>query len=484
MSDPKTGAEGVLSSSGAGAAGSEAQAAESEFHGLAAAEAGEQHHHHEPLVKLLSVNMESPHTWQRVLAVRLPEEEWQQARAKVLVGLKRKVQIPGFRKGKVPKEIVETQFAEQLNMDALEWLLPRAWHQALHEVSIRPVNDPEFSDLEFGEEGGEFAFKATVEVRPEVKIHAYQGVKVTWYKEPEPPDGVERTLESLQESRAQHHEVQRPARDGDRVTVDFRQTEASGVPILGTEVKGHVFELGSPGILPEFSAGVQGMSLGEQRSFPLHYPPDFEQASLAGQVRHFQVTLQKLEEKELPALDDPFAAQLGNFKSLEELRDQIARNITAEVEQRNRRRLETALVQSLLVLNEFELPPSMVTGYVEQLLEDQQRGGGRPLSPEEKREAAESFKPAAEFAIKRWFLLEAVGEQESLSVSDADYETQLERIAQAEGTDLAAVRRRVERARAEGRIREDLLHRKIMAFLISGAAIREEMIAPEAGSRA
>ncbi len=444
--------------------------------GAATGDDSHEHHDHPPIVEVLSVELSEPKPWQRVLAVRLPADEWQQARAKVMVGLRRKVQLPGFRKGKVPKDLVETQFADQLRMDALEWLLPRAWHQALHEVDLDPVSDPEFSDIDFGEDGGDFLFKATVEIKPEVAIKGYEGLKVTWYVEKGPEGGVEHTLESIRESRAEFAEVDRAAADGDRLGVDFRQVETGGVPILGTEVKGHVFELGSPGILEDFSNGVRGMAVGEERQFPVSYPSDFDQESLAGQTRHFHVTLLKLEEKKLPALDDDFAAQVGKFENLEQLREQIDRNIEAEVKQRNRGRLETALVRSLLAVNEFEVPPSMASRYVEHMIADQERRGGSPLPEEEKVDAREKLLPAAEHALKRWFLLEAVAGQEALVVNDEDYEAHLSSLAKAEGGEVDEIRRNVERAQAEGRIREDLLHRKVFAFLESKAKVKEEEI--------
>jgi trigger factor len=218
------------------------------------------------------------------------------------------------------------------------------------------------------------------------------------------------------------------------------------------------------------------MTAGEERRFPVTYPADFEQATLAGQTRHFQVNLNQVEEKILPALDDEFASQVGNFENMKQLQNQIQKNIAAEVGQRNQQRLDTALVQSLLALNEFEVPPSMVANYVEQLIADQERRGGQSMPDEERNQAVEQLKPGAEFALKRWFLMEAVGKQESITVSDEDFELHLTRIAEAEGNDVDTVKRKVKQARAEERMREDLQHRKVFEFLVSQAKIKEEEV--------
>ena len=236
----------------------------------------QEHHEHPPLVALEGVEVEETKPWQRVVSIRLPVAEWEQARARVLVGIRRKAQVPGFRKGKVPRDRVESLYAREIAYDALDWLLPRAWHQALHQVSLDTVNDPEYGDIDFGEKSGQFSFKATVEVRPEVKIEGVKGLAVTWYREDPPADGVERTLEQLQASRAEFAAVERAAADGDRLTLDFRQVDAEGLAILGTEVTGHVFELGSAYVLEAFADGVRGMSPGEERSFPVSYPADYE----------------------------------------------------------------------------------------------------------------------------------------------------------------------------------------------------------------
>lgn len=433
-------------------------------------------HAHAPLVELLGVEVEETKSWERVASVRLPAGEWEQARAKVLVGIRRKAQAPGFRKGKVPMKMVEDMYAREIVYDALDWLLPRAWHQALHDLELDIVSDPEYADIDFGEEGGEFSFKATVQVRPEVEIKGWKGIKVTWYKEDFPERGVEQTLEQLRESRAEYAVVERAAADGDRVTVDFRQVDEGGLPVLGTQVTGHVFELGNQYVLEAFSAGVRGMGLEEERSFPVTYPEDYDQETLAGQTRQFQVTLKKVEEKKLPELDDEFAAQVGEFESVDALKTRIEGNIRAEIDQRNEGRLETALVQSLLAVNEFELPPAMIANYTEHLIADQEERGGNKLEAKERSEASERLKPGAEFALKRWFLIEAVARQESMSIGDEDFAAHLEALAEAEGSEVDSIRQSVERAGAEGRMREDLLHRKVFAFLRDQAKIKEEAI--------
>ncbi|MBN2172468.1 MAG: trigger factor [Candidatus Krumholzibacteriota bacterium] len=427
-----------------------------------------------PALEIQSVDVEESKSWERVLSVALPSAAWQQARARVLVGLRRKVQLPGFRKGKAPKELISTQYAGQLDVDALEWLLPRAYGEALRRVEIHPVGDPEFSEVHYGADEP-FTFKATVQVKPAITVSGIQGLKVTWYTESMPEDAVDRTLEGIRQERADFEAADRPAGDGDRLTVDFRQVE-SGVPIVGTEVKGHVFELGHPQVLSGFSDGIRGMAAGEERSFPVTYPDDYEQRTLAGQTRNFMVTLHQLEEKKLPDLDDDFARNLGDFKDMTALRERIDANIRAEIEQRNRQRLETALVQALLAINEFEAPPVMVENYVESMIAEQERRTGRPFPSDERARAVEGLNPGAAFALKRWLVLDAVAAQEGLAVSDEDFEAHLASMAEAEGAEVAKVRRSVERMGAEGRIREDLLHRRVFELLESQATIKQEAI--------
>jgi trigger factor len=433
-------------------------------------------HDHAPLVELLGVEVEESKSWERVVSVRVPVAEWEKARGTALVGVRRKASLPGFRKGKVPKPMVEKHYGQEIAYDALDWLLPRAWHQAMHDLELDTVNSPEFSDIDFGNDDGEFCFKGTVQVRPEVSIKGWKGLKVTWYVEPAPEDGVDQTLNQLLESRAEHAVVERESADGDRLTVDFHQVEEGGLPIVGTEVTGHVFELGSTYVLEAFSEGLRGMKVGEERVFPVAYPDDYDQETLAGETRQFKATLQQVEEKKLPTMDDEFAAEMGEFKSMQELRDRIAGNIKDDIDQRNQGRLETSLVQSLLAVNEFELPPAMIDDYTEHLIADQEKRGGREMEAEERKTAGERLRPGAEFAIKRWFLLDAVGRQEDLGVNDEDFEEHLKALAEAEGGELDEIRKSVERAQAEGRIREDLLHKKVFTFLRDAAKIKEEQI--------
>ncbi len=427
-------------------------------------------------LKLAGVEVEESKPWQRTLTVSLPAEEWSKARAAALQEMRKTVQLPGFRKGKAPKDMIEKQYGQQIELEGLERLLPMAWRQALIESKVMPLNDPEFSDIDFGEETGTLTFKGTVEVRPAVAISGYKGLKVTWFKEEEPEDGIERTLESVAESRAEYIKVDRPSAVGDRVGLDFRQVEPTGEVILGTEVTGHSIEVGSPQVLPEFSDGVLGMSTGDSRQFPVTYPEDFDQEALAGETRHFLVTAGEIEEKKLPAIDDEFASQIGEFDSLDALKEKIGLNIKADIDQRNAQRLEAALVQGLLSVNEFEAPPSMISNYTEQLIKDQEERNGTPLPAEERKKAWEGLRPGAEMAIKRWFLQDAVAGQEGMSVSDEEFAAHLQQLADSEGVELEAVQKSVERAQAEARIREDLLHRKVFDYLKAEAKIKEEAV--------
>ena len=436
-------------------------------------------HTHAPLVELGEVSVEESKTWQRVVSVSVPVTEWVKARKNAASELRKGVTLPGFRKGKAPAAKVEAQYAPQIDMDTLEWILPRAWHQATHEIEFNPINEPEYSDIDFGMDKP-FFFKATVEIRPEIKIEGFKGMKVTWYREDVPADATEQTLLGLRENRAEYAEVTRAATNGDRITADFHQVDEGGLPVVGTQVSDHSFELGSPNILKEFSDGVRDMSPGDERTFSVSYPEDYDQKDLAGSTRGFHTTLKKVEEKSLPELDDAFAKELGDFENADALRERIDANIKLEVEGRNRERLDAALTQSAIAKNEIEIPPSMITNYVEAMLEEQaERAGDKKMSDEDKEGDRKNFRPGAEFAIKRWFMLDSLGKQEEIIVNDEDFEGHLKMIAEQEGVEVEKIRESFVKHNAEGRVREDLLQRKVLDFLKENAKIKEEAI-PEA----
>ncbi len=435
-------------------------------------------HTHAPLVELGEVKVEETKPWQRVVSVSVPASEWSEARVNAAKELRKGVTLAGFRKGKAPADMVEAQYGPQIDMDTLEYLIPRAWHQATHEIDFMPINDPEYSDIDFGADKP-FTFKATVEVRPEVKIEGTKGMKVTWYREDVPEDATEQTLMGIREGRAEYNEVERAAADGDRVTADFHQVDDGGLPIVGTQVEDHSFELGSPNILAEFNDGMRGMNVGDERTFSVSYPEEYEQKELAGSTRGFNARLKKVEEKVLPEITDELAKELGDFDSVAALRERIDTNIQLEVDGRNRERLDAALIQSAMAKNEFEVPPSMISRYVEAMLEEQVERAGGEVSDEDKENARKNFRPGAEFAIKRWFMLDSLGKQEGITVSDEDFEEHLKKIAEQEGVEADEIRKSFAKHQAEGRVREDLLHRKVLDFLKENAKIKEEAI-PEA----
>ncbi len=437
-----------------------------------------QEHTHAPLVELGEVKVEETKPWQRVVSVSVPASKWNEARVNAAKELRKGVTLDGFRKGKAPADKVEAQYGPQIDMDTLEYLIPRAWHQATHEIDFMPINDPEYSEIDFGADKP-FTFKATVEVRPEVKIEGTKGMKVTWYREEAPADATDQTILGIREGRAEYEDVERPAADGDRVTADFHQVDEGGLPIVGTQVEDHSFELGSPNILAEFNDGMRGMSVGDERTFSVSYPEEYEQKELAGSTRGFNAKLKKVEEKILPEMNDELAKELGDFDSVAALRERIDSNIQLEVDGRNRERLDAALIQSAMAKNEFEVPPSMIGRYVEAMLEEQVERAGGEVSDEDKENARKNFRPGAEFAIKRWFMLDSLGKQEGITVSDEDFEEHLKKIAEQEGVEADEIRESFAKHQAEGRVREDLLHRKVLDFLKENAKIKEEAI-PEA----
>lgn len=362
-----------------------------------------------------------------VVAVTVPKEDVRRSYDRTLARLRSELQLPGFRKGRVPTALVVQHLGEDyIRGQALNDALPEWYERALAEVAVEVVSMPDL-DLDEYDPEQEFSFRATVQVKPTPKLGQYKGLEVP-RRTPVVTDAqVEAQLAMLQERFASLQPVEgRPVAKGDFVLMDLEGSR-DGEPIEGAQATDYMAEVGRGNLIPGFEEALEGVLRGEEKIFDVTFPDDYHAEELQGQAATFKVKVKEIKQKVVPALDDQFAADASEFETIAELRDDIRARLTAAAEGAAEHDFRAAAVDMAVANAAVTVPPAMIERETHRLYHElEENVGERGLTMdvylavlEKTREEVErELAPRAEQLIKRRLVLEAVAAAEGLEVSD------------------------------------------------------------------
>jgi len=375
----------------------------------------------------------------------------------------RKARIPGFRKGKVPASIVRRQFAEEIRHDLVDRLVPRYWRQAAAEKAIDPLGPPTVEKVDL-REGEPLTFTASVDVRPEIELRNYRDFALPEPAEEASDEEVGRALEELRRSHADWRAVERPAAVGDRVEVEVSEPAGES-----PEPQKATVEVGAPNVWEELSLAVTGLAAGQSGAF--ERPP----AAEGGAPRAFEVKVLEVREAELPAVDDELAKHFGKFESVDEFRADIARRLTRGKQDERHQERERALLDQLTERHPFALPDGVVHSEIESLLREYAEGLARQGVDLEKagidwQKIGEEAKPHAERRVRARLILDAIAAQESIEVSEPEFEETLALLARVQGVPSGALRQRMDEAGELVGLRSRMRREKTVRYLLGERA--------------
>ncbi|HKH23145.1 MAG TPA: trigger factor [Solirubrobacterales bacterium] len=339
------------------------------------------------------------------------------------------MKLPGFRKGKVPPEMVLQRLGrETVLTQALESSLGDWYERAMVESGVNPVGDPKLDLSDLPEQGKPLRFSIEVAVRPKAELGDYKGLEVG-REEPEVPhEAVEGELNRLREGFARLNPVDREAKQGDVVLIDY-EGKIDGEPFEGGAAKDYLLELGEGRVLPELEQALEGANAGDQRQATVTFPADYPAEEVAGKSAEFDVTVKEVREKELPELNDDFAAEASEFETLDELRENISDQIKLILERQIAERFQEAALDAAVDKAKVELPAPVVEARaaemwrrVERQLQQQGMDPNAYLQMQGKtrEEMIEQARPDAERALRREAVLEAIADAENIEITDED----------------------------------------------------------------
>ncbi len=404
------------------------------------------------------------------LSVEVDEQEFEQALDAAFKRIAREVRIPGFRPGKAPRQLIEARIGtEAARQEALRDALPNYYAKALQESEIDPIAPPEI-DITAGEESGPIAFDAVVEVMPQLNVAGYQNLQVTLPGLEASEEEVDAQVDRLRRNDAQLNPVNRPARDGDHVTIDrkvYRHDETL------QQADDELYEVGSGTMVPELDEQLRGAKVGDILKFNAALPG--EEADLS-----FQVLVKDVKEMILPEVTDGWASEASEFETVDALKDDIRNRLSMVRKVQAQLALRDEVVGALIQLVDEDPPEPLIGAEMERRLHDlshRLESQGADIASylqatgQSEEQLIEELRSGSRDAVKADLALRAVAEAEAIEATDTDVDAEIERLAERYGQKAAQLRKQLVRADQMQAVRSDIRKGKALAWLLEHVEI-------------
>ena len=386
------------------------------------------------------------------------------------------INVPGFRKGKAPRKMIEKMYgAAVFYEDAVNFVIPDAYDNAVEEAKISPVSQPEIDIVTIGEEDKPFVFTAEVFTKPEVKLGTYKGVEIQKIEFKITDEDVDAEIANMREKNSRMVTIEdRAAKDGDTTTIDF-EGFVDGVAFAGGKGENHELVLGSGSFIPGFEEQIVGKNIGEEFDVNVTFPEEYHAEELKGKEATFKVALKAIKVKELPELDDEFAKDNG-FDTLADLKADVRAKLEKTAAENEKREIENAALEACVEGAEIDLPECMVENQAEKMLEDyayrlKSQGIDMKLYLQytgmTEEQMKEQMKPSAKAQVLGSLVLEEVAKAEGLEATDEDVEAEFNKIAEAYKMEKDKIRELMN-ANIEA-MKEDIVRNKALDILAANA---------------
>lgn len=418
-----------------------------------------------------------------LLEIEVDAERFSRAMEQAYRKLVKKVNVPGFRKGKTPRPIFERYIGKgTLYEEAMDELVPEAYVEAVKDTGIEPIEQPNVEVMQ-AEEGKPVVLKATVQVKPEVKMGRYTELEVVETSFTVTEEDVEKELEALRNKHAELLVLEEgKVEKGDISVIDFLG-KIDGEPFKGGEAKDYSLEVGSGSFIAGFEEQMIGMSIGETKEIQVTFPDNYQAEELAGKDAVFTVTIKEIKRKELPAIDNEFAKDVSEFDTLEELRNDISNKLKQAAENNSKMLFRNNVIENAVQNAELELPEIMIENKLAEMfrnLELRLVSQGINLSdymeysnisPDKLKS---DMRPDAELSLKTDLVLDKIAKLEDIKVTEEEVQKEIERIAAQYRQDGADFRAMLENQGKMKLIEDGILKEKTVEFLVNSAKVVED----------
>ena len=392
------------------------------------------------------------HTYEKIssnkakLSFVIPAEQFDEAMQKAYLKNRSRINVPGFRKGKAPRALIERMYGEGVFYDdAMELLFPDAYEAAVKENDLKPVDRPEMTSVDQIGAGQDLKFTCEVFVRPDVELGQYKGLEVEVTKQTVSEDDVNARIEQDRQKGARTIDVEdRPVEDGDTVNLDYAGS-VDGVAFAGGTAQGQTLKIGSHQFIPGFEEQMVGMQIGEEKDLNVTFPEQYHSEELAGKAAVFHVKVNSIQRTELPELDDDFAADVSDFNTFAEYKDSIVKELTERAEKNNEITIENALVEKAVDNATIDVPHAMIHEQLDYMMREMEmRMAYQGLRMEDflkytgqtREQLEHSYHGEAEKRVRIELTLEAIRKAEGIEPTEEEVKKQIEEQAKRMGREV------------------------------------------------
>jgi trigger factor len=430
----------------------------------------------------MDVNIEDISSVKKKLHIEVPQQEVSKELDSAYAHLKKNARIKGYRPGKIPRAVLERKFRKDVHADVAQTLIQNTLLDAIKEKELPILGTPDIDISEVAPDQP-FTYRATVELKPELADVDFKGLelKKTDYQASE--EEIDRQIEMLKKHLAEYRKVEedRPAAQDDYVVIDYEGFK-DGEPFEETEkTENQNLKIGQAMITEDFDQAVIGMKPGETKEFTISFPQDHNNPNLAGLEITYRVLLKEIREEVLPEADDEMAKQLGEFETMEQLREEIRKNLQEGYDKRANQELQEQIFEKLLT-EEFEVPEVLVEHEIDNIIKDaEQQFARNGISMDQlgltREQMAEQYRGLAEKQVRRHLLLSKIIEQENLEVADEELEAEYQRFSEATGQPVDVIRSYYKQSPEQlDAFKHALLEKKAIDLIVNHATI--EMVSP------
>ena len=411
--------------------------------------------------KDLTIDLQEMEAWRRRLTVKVPKGAVEEERVAQLKSLSRRLKLPGFRKGRVPKHMIQKRYGHAVEREVLDRVVTEAYKTAIASTEMQPISEGELEEIQH-EPGQDLMFTISFDVQPEFGIERVGGFTV---KRPQIEVTDENVSQAIERLRHQNG-AWKPAETGAPEEGDLVSVEISRLDDDPGEPQPYEFMLGQGDAIPEVENAIRTLEPGGEGDFTVTFPDDFPNEERRGAQERLHITLKARRVLELPEVTDEFAKSVGDFEDLEALQARIREDMGEEAKERITRELRGQLLDHVVEANRFDVPASMIDRYLDSIL------GSMEGVPDEKAEEARgSLRPEAERQVRRMLVIERIADQRDLHATEEDIDAKVEEIAEKTGTSPAEVYGRLQKAGRIGALERELTEQRVFELLESESEI-------------
>lgn len=414
----------------------------------------------------LTIDLTEGEAWRRTLAVTIPSDIVRTERRKIARTLASRVQLPGFRAGKVPQSVMEKRFGQALDQEMVDRLVGDAYREALKSHDLTPISEGEVEELDYKPDA-DLQFSISFDVSPVIEFPQLGGFSVTRPAATVSDEDVDQVLQRLRDQNgAWAPEEEGHPTAGDMVSVSVTRLDVDEDD--AEEARPYDLILGEGDAIPDVESAIYTLAVGEEGDFDVTFPDDFPNEERRGQKEQLRILLRERKSRQLPELDDDFARSLGDFDDLEALTSRIREDLSKEAADQAEGAVRGQLLNAIIEANPFEVPGSMVDRYLESVLRDSQGA-----DPERIKQAREQLGPEAQRAVQRILVIEKVAEQQELSATEDDIDDRVEEIAEKNDRNPSEVYAQLQKSGRLEQLEREITERKVFEYLIEQSTVTD-----------